>query len=156
MHKRLYIYLSVSILIILFVIGYSYAERNIDTGISFWSGLKKNHLRVVVFEDPENPFISVYLTHIESSFSLSDPSDMSIAVRLTGKIPVDSSGNQIINKNANINIFSISKSVLFKELKIARYYDKEKNVLIYISYSEKLISGSLKHSLSVVPLSVQE
>jgi CreA protein len=162
MHKRFFIYLSLSILIIPlyfgFAIGYVYAERNIDTGISYWAGFtEKHYLRCVAFEDPENPFITVYITHIEAKgLTMSDPSNMSIAVRLTKPVPVDSKGNQIVNKKVNQNIFSISKSLISKELKIGRYYDNERNVLVYISYSEKAVGGSVKHSLSVVPLSKQD
>jgi|WetSurSiteA1Bulk_404760.scaffolds.fasta_scaffold08902_8 CreA protein len=162
MSKRFYTYLLVFIFIILlffgFIMSYAYAERNIDTGISYWAGFtEKHYLRCIAFEDPENPFVTVYITHIEAKgLTMSDPSNMSIAVRLTKPVPVDSAGNQIVNKKANQNIFSISKSFVSKELKIGRYYDNERNVLVYISYSEKAIGGSVKHSLSVVPLGKQE
>jgi len=37
-------------------------------------------------------------------------------------------------------------------MKIARFYDPEMNTLCYLVYTTKLLDGSLKHSLSVVPL----
>lgn len=161
MPKRFYIYFIFSISIVFIYLGffaYVYAERNIDTGISYWAGFtEKHYLRCIAFEDPENPFITVYITHIEAKgLTMSDPSNMSIAVRLTKPVPIDSKGNQLVNKKANQNIFSISKSFISKELKIGRYYDNDRNVLVYISYSEKAVGGSVKHSLSVVPLGKQE
>ena len=110
-------------------------------------------LETLRIDDPENPFVSIYVTHIiATGFQMSDPSNTSIACRLTGVIPVDEDGNQIINKTTNHDIASFSKSIGTKEMKISRAYDKVKNVLIYNVYTTKLFSGSMKHSLSVVPL----
>lgn len=110
-------------------------------------------LETLRIDDPENPFVSIYVTHIiATGFQFSDPSNTSIACRLTGDIPVDNDGNQIINKSTNHDIAHFSKSIGTKEMKISRTYDKVKNVLIYNVYTTKLFDGSMKHSLSVVPL----
>jgi CreA protein len=111
-------------------------------------------INIIRVDDPDNPFISIYFTTIKTGqiFALADPSNTAIAARLTGDIPVDSDGVQIINKDSSLNIASISKSIGSKTMKIARFYDAEKNVLVYLVYTTKLIDGSLKHSLSVVPL----
>lgn len=108
-------------------------------------------LRVV---DPENPFVAVFFTTVKSGklMAMADPSNTSIAARLIGKVPVDKDGKQIINKTTNTNIGSLSKSIGTKIMKIARFYDAEKNTLCYLVYTTKLLDGSLKHSLSVVPL----
>lgn len=110
-------------------------------------------LETLRIDDPDNPFVSIYVTHIiATGFALSDPSNTSIACRLTGTIPVDKDGKQIINKSTNHNIAHFSKSIGTKVMRISRSYDKGKNVLIYNVYTTKLFDGSLKHSLSVVPL----
>ena len=49
-------------------------------------------------------------------------------------------------------IFTKSKSIFFKYMKIRRIYDAENQTLLYVSYSTKETSGSFKHSLSTVPL----
>ena len=49
-------------------------------------------------------------------------------------------------------IFSTSKSILFKHLKIRRIFDEENRTLVYLSYSTKESQGSDKHSLTTVPL----
>lgn len=110
-------------------------------------------LETLRIDDPENPFVSIYVTHIiATGFQFSDPSNTSIACRLTGEIPVDKDGKQIINKSTNHDIGHFRKSIGTKVMRISRSYDKVKNVLIYNVYTTKLLDGSLKHSLSVVPL----
>lgn len=110
-------------------------------------------LETLRIDDPENPFVSIYITHIiGTGFQFSDPSNTSIACRLTGEIPLDKDGKQIINKTTNHDIAHFSKSIGTKVMRISRAYDKGKNVLIYNVYTTKLFDGSLKHSLSVVPL----
>jgi CreA protein len=111
-------------------------------------------IKVIRLQDPDNPFVSIYFTTIKSGqfFAIADPSNTSIATRLTSPVPVDREGKQIINKHPNMEIASVSKSIGTKELKIARWYDPEKNTLIYLVYTTKWIGGSLKHSISAVPL----
>lgn len=116
------------------------------------SGLiNQTHLNVEAIDDPENPFVTIYLTHLTTSLSFSDPSNNSIACRLTSPIPIND-GKQIINTKTNMEVINIDKSIGFKDMSVARFYDSKRNVLIYVVYSKKAIDGSLKHSLSVVPL----
>ena len=42
-------------------------------------------------------------------------------------------------------IFTRSKSIFFKTMKIRRIYDPANQTLIYLSYSTKETSGSFKH-----------
>ncbi len=111
-------------------------------------------IRIIRVQDPENPFISIFFTTIDSGkiFAMADPSNASIAARLTGVIPLDKDGKQIINPTPNTDIAHIRKSLGSKVMKIARFYDKKMNTLTYLVYTTKLLDGSLKHSLSVVPL----
>ena len=111
---------------------------------------------IIRIDDPENPFISIYVSQVTSGawLAMADPSNSSIATRLTGKIPLDASGKQIINKTTNLNIGHFRKSIGSKVMKIARWYDHGKNVLVYVVYTTKAFDGSAKHSLSVVPLGI--
>lgn len=111
-------------------------------------------IKIIRIQDPDNPFVSIYFTTIKSGqiFSMADPSNTSIATRLTSNVPVDKDGKQIINKNPSMEIAAVSKSIGTKEMKIARWYDSEKNTLVYLVYTTKWIGGSLKHSISAVPL----
>jgi CreA protein len=111
-------------------------------------------IKVIRVDDPDNPFVSIFFTTIKSGqlFAMADPSNTSIAARLTGTIPVDEDGKRIIDTSFQTNIASISKSIGSKVMKIARMYDKEKDTLVYLVYTTKMFDGSLKHSMSVVPL----
>jgi catabolite regulation protein CreA len=111
-------------------------------------------INIIRVDDPDNPFVSIYFTTIKSGkiLALADPSNTSIAARLTGEIPRDKDGKMIINTSTNKNIASVSKSIGSKVMKIGRWYDAEKNVLCYLVYTTKWLDGSLKHNLSVVPL----
>jgi CreA protein len=116
--------------------------------------LRDDKIQVLRFTDPDNPFIAIFFTRIKSGaiMKLSNPSNTAIATRLIADIPVDSDGKQIVNKSFNDNLVSLPQSVMSKEMKIARIYDKKMNTLCYVVYSTKWMDGSLKHSLSVVPL----
>ena len=117
-------------------------------------GNRDDKILVLRIDDPENPFVSIYITQVKAGewTAISDPSDTSVACRLTGDIPLDEKGNQIINKKHNKDIGHFRKSIGSKIMKIARWYDKQKNVLVYVVYTTKILDGSSKHSLSVVPL----
>lgn len=110
-------------------------------------------IKVIRVEDPDNPFVSIFFTTIDSGkfFAMADPSNTAIAARLTGDIPIKD-GKRVINTSTNKDIAHISKSIGSKVMKIARFYDKDKDTLTYLVYTTKLLDGSLKHSLSVVPL----
>lgn len=111
-------------------------------------------IKIIRVQDPENPFVSIFFTTVKTGqvFAMADPSNTSIAARLTGNIPVDEDGKRIINKDANTDIAHIRKSIGSKIMKIARFYDEKMDTLTYLVYTTKILDGSLKHSLSVVPL----
>lgn len=49
-------------------------------------------------------------------------------------------------------VFSERMSLLFKRLRVVRMVDRRRNTLVYLSYSDKLIDGSPKNSVSAVPV----
>lgn len=112
-----------------------------------------DHIKLLRVVDPDNPFVAIFFTTVKSGdiLALADPSNTAIAARLVRPIPIKD-GKRLIDKTSRTNIASLSKSIGTKEMKIARYYDAEMDTLCYIVYTTKLIGGSLKHSLSVVPL----
>jgi CreA protein len=46
----------------------------------------------------------------------------------------------------------LRRSVLFKTLQVVRFFDKQRNVLVYVAYSDRVIEGSPKNSISSVPI----
>lgn len=75
-----------------------------------------------------------------------DKSDASIACRQVGPIVFKDAvprQGEVFNERLNI---------LFKRLRIVRIADPARNTLVYLTYSDKLIDGSPKNSISAVPL----
>lgn len=50
------------------------------------------------------------------------------------------------------SVFDEHRSLVFKRLHVVRFYDRERNVLVYVSFSERVIEGSPKNSISTVPV----
>lgn len=108
-------------------------------------------IKVQTFNDPKIPGVTCHISHVEANLDFADPSDMSIACRQTGEISAAMLKDIDLSKNGEV-IFSTSKSVLFKHLKIRRILDSSSQTLLYLSYSTKESTGSYKHSLTSVPL----
>lgn len=102
-------------------------------------------------KDPKIAGVTCHISHVEADLDFADPSDMSIACRLTGDITPSEVVSIDKSKNGEI-VFKESKSILFKSLKVRRIYDADNQTLIYLSYSTKESSGSHHHSISTVPL----
>ncbi len=75
-----------------------------------------------------------------------DTSDASVSCRKTWDIVFRESIKQ------SEEIWNESTSLFFKKLRIVRFYDKNSNSLIYLVYSDRLIDGSPKNSISAVAL----
>jgi len=108
------------------------------------------------FDDPKVENASCYVSRAETG-GLSgwvglaeDPSRFSIACRATG--PVKITGDIKHGKKGEV-VFSEDTSVLFKEMRVSRFYDEDKNVLVYLVWSTKLIDGSPYNSVTAIPVS---
>lgn len=125
------------------------AERigSVDTAFQL---LGPNHkILVEVFDDPDIKGVSCYLSRAKTGGMLSvfsdDPNEASVSCRQIGKIELK---GKIDNQK---EVFNQSTSLLFKKMRIVRLHDQKRKVLIYLVYSDKLIDGSPKNSISVVP-----
>jgi hypothetical protein len=49
-------------------------------------------------------------------------------------------------------MFSERISLLFKKLRVVRMVDRKRNVLVYLTYSDRLIDGSPQNSITAVPM----
>jgi CreA protein len=108
-------------------------------------------IKIQTFNDPDIPGVTCHISHVEANLDLADPSDMSIACRQTGEI-TKAMLDQIDTSKSGEVVFTASKSILFKHLKIRRIFDNDNRTLVYLSYSTKETAGSDKHSLTTVPL----
>lgn len=108
-------------------------------------------IKVEHFIDPKVPGVTCHVASIEANLSLSDPSDSSVSCRQTGEITPEMIASIDRSKSGEV-VFTKSKSIFFKTMKIRRIYDADTQTLLYVSYSTKETTGSFKHSLSTVPL----
>lgn len=127
---------------------------SVDTVFKF---VGPNHKIVIeAFDDPEVSGATCYLSRakkggISGSLGLAeDPSDASITCRQTG--PINLPADIRSGKTNGETVFKKSISILFKKIQVARFYDEKRHVLIYLTYSDKLIEGSPKNSLSTIAI----
>ncbi len=105
------------------------------------------------FDDPAVENASCYVSYaqtggISGSLGLAeDPSRFSIACRATGPIKL----LEVIPAEFE-EVFSRDTSILFKEMRVSRMLDAEKNVLIYLVWSTMLIDGSPFNSVTAIPI----
>lgn len=108
-------------------------------------------IKLDAFTDPLVTGVTCHVSSIEANLNFADPSDSSIACRQTGPITATMIAQIDKSKNGEV-LFTKSKSIFFKTMKIRRIFDAENQTLMYLAYSTKETSGSFKHSLSTVPL----
>lgn len=108
-------------------------------------------IKISKLDDEKIPGVTCHVASIEADLSFSDPSDSSIACRQTGEITPAMIAS-IDKSSSGEVVFSKSKSIFFKTMKVRRIYDADNQTLMYVSYTTKETNGSFKHSLSTVPL----
>ncbi|MBF0110393.1 MAG: CreA family protein [Magnetococcales bacterium] len=104
------------------------------------------------FDDPKVEGVSCHMSRAKSGgisggLGLAeDPSNASIACRQTGPI------RMIEPLKDGEEVFTVKTSLVFKELHVVRFFDRKRNTLVYLVYSDRLIEGSPKNSISSVPI----
>jgi CreA protein len=73
-------------------------------------------------------------------------SDVSIACRQVGPIRF----KEVLPQQEDA--FSERRSLVFKTLHVVRMVDTARNTLVYLTYSDKLLKGSAKNSVTAVPV----
>ena len=49
-------------------------------------------------------------------------------------------------------MFSERASLIFKSTQVTRFWDAKRRALVYLVYTDRIIDGSPRNSISVVPL----
>lgn len=158
MSIRTKMWLMVSMAVVITMISCTMANAGTVTSIGKVKCINRmvegdDYIQLLRFTDPDNPFVAIFFTRIQSGqwMAMANPSNTAIAARLISPVPVVG-GVMQVNTTKKDDLIRLPQSVFSKEMKICRMYDKKMNTLTYIVYSTKLYDGSLKHSLSVVPL----
>lgn len=107
---------------------------------------------VEVFDDPKVSGVSCYLSRaktggIKGGLGLAeDTADASVACRQVGALQFNGKLPQ------QEQVFSERASILFKRMRVVRMVDQKRNTLVYLVYSDRLIEGSPKNSVTAVPV----
>lgn len=111
---------------------------------------------VEAFDDPDVNNVTCYISRaktggIKGGLGLAeDTSDAAISCQQVG--PVELSDKIVQGKAEGEVVFRKRTSLVFKKLQVVRFYDKKRNTLIYLSYSDKVVDGAPKNALSAVPV----
>lgn len=111
---------------------------------------KNDRIEIEAFDDPDVRGLSCFLSYAkkgglrETVNMEEDASDASVSCVQTAPV---------ISFNANVvakprRVFKRDASFAFKSLQIMRYYDTKRHAFAYMVYSDKIIQGSPKNSVS--------
>lgn len=154
MRPRLYFLLSTLLMGIATVATTSIQAQQIGEVSTVFRVLGKND-RIVVegYDDPKVKGVTCYVSRartggVKGSVGLAeDKSEASIACRQVGdtvtfaeKLP------------AQEDVFTQRLSIVFKQLHVVRVVDPVRNALVYMTYSDRLIDGSPKNSVTAVAI----
>jgi CreA protein len=104
------------------------------------------------FDDPKVEGVACHISRAQTGGLkgglgvAEDTSDASIACRQVG--PIKISGELKDGER----VFDERRSLIFKTLQVVRFFDRQRNVLVYVAYSARVIEGSPKNSISTVPI----
>ena len=103
-------------------------------------------------DDPKVKGVTCYVSRattggIKGAVGLAeDKAEASISCRQVGPISFDTP------LPAQEEMFSERISLVFKKLRVVRMVDKQRNTLVYLTYSDRVIEGSPKNSVAAVPV----
>ena len=126
-------------------------DGEVDCVTTAWKLLGRNHeICVSAFADPDVPGVSCYISQaktggVSGTLGLAeDPSNFAISCSKTGKITIPS------NLPRKANVFKESTSLFFKATRVMRIWDKDRNTLVYLAISRRVIEGSPFNAISTV------
>ncbi len=118
-----------------------------------WQFLSPDHkLATYAIDDPMVEGVACHFTVPEKGgwtgwMGLAEElSNVSLACRQVGPISFKAKFEQ------GDEVFRQRRSLFFKKMRIVRGCDPTRNVLVYVSYTDKLIDGSPENSTSTVPI----
>lgn len=127
-----------------------------------WKMLGPNHKIIVdAFDDPDIPNVSCWISRaktggVKGAVGIAeDPSYGSVACRQRGPIALSPELKQRLveeTKDGGEKVFKKRTSIIFKTLQVSRMYDRERNTLIYLVWSDRVIEGSARSGISVIAI----
>jgi CreA protein len=132
-------------------LGWAAAEEVGEVSTVFHFLSPDHKIVLEAFDDPKIAGVTCYLARADAGGFKSmigveeDPSDASITCRQVGPIKVQDEleeGEEVFKKRT---------SLIFKSMQVVRFFDAKRKVFLYLVYSDRVIEGSPKNSVSAVP-----
>ncbi len=120
---------------------------SVNTKFKFFGSDK---IVIDAFDDPKVTGVTCYVSRAQTGGITGalgveeDTSDASIACRQIGPIQIKEP------LPVKEEVFTERRSIIFKKLQVVRFIDQKRNALIYLTYSDRLIDGSPKNSITAV------
>jgi CreA protein len=120
-----------------------------------WMG-PNDKIVIEVFQDELIPGVACYLSRaktggVSGAVGITeDTSDASLDCVQIG--PIDLSDDVRSGKRDGEDVFKTRTSILYKTLQVVRFYDAPRHALVYLSYSDRIIEGSPKNSVTAVAI----
>jgi CreA protein len=155
--RRLGLILGSAVLLVVVLFGVSIIsrpERGTTGSVNTKFRLFGPDDKIVVdgFDDPKVEGVACHIARaqtggIKGAFGVAeDTSDASIVCRQIGPIKI------IGDIKDGEHVFDERRSLIFKTLQVVRFFDRKRNVLVYVAYSDRFVEGSPKNSISSVPI----
>jgi len=106
----------------------------------------------IVVEDPKVSGVTCYLSRaktggVKGGLGLAeDRAEASIACRQVG--PIEFKGTLKDGEE----VFKERTSLVFKTMQVVRFFDKTRNTLVYLVYSDRIIEGSPQNAVTAIPI----
>jgi CreA protein len=119
-------------------------------------GLTRSH-RVVVerFDDPKVRGVSCWISQARTG-GLSgmvglaeDPARFALSCAATGPVQISPDARR---GERGERVYESDTSLFFKETRVHRFIDEERNAIVYLAWSTKLVEGSPFNAVAAVPI----
>jgi CreA protein len=116
-----------------------------------WLG-PNDRIAIDAFDDPKIEGVACHIGRPERGGvsgalgTAAESSEVAIACRQIGPIVF----KEPIRDGERV--FDERRSLIFKSLQVVRFFDAERHVLVYVAYSDRVMTGSPQNSISSVPL----
>lgn len=116
-----------------------------------WLG-PNDKIVVEAFDDPKVEGVTCYLSRaktggVKGGMGLAeDRAEASIACRQVGAISFRA------ELKDGEEVFRERTSLVFKTMQVVRFFDRKRNALVYLVYSDRVIEGSPQNAVTAIPI----
>ena len=116
-----------------------------------WLG-PNDKIVIEAFDDPKVEGVTCYLSRaktggVKGGLGLAeDRAEASIACRQVGPVRFTA------ELKDGEEVFRERTSLVFKTMQVVRFFDRKRNTLVYLVYSDRIIEGSPQNAVTAIPI----